>query len=553
MSYFLSSRVLRTWTLVALAILIPNCSTESTSTFPGPSDSATDEDRSAWQDSTDEDQTAPTDSEDALATDSQAESDMLAGLEDASEPTDVAAEPIEDERPEADSQDDSVDESDVQEPIAPPDPLRILFVGNSFTFGGPVPTIVDILANDAGWPDPYVRYSAFGGESLQGHRGRPETLALVDEGAWDVVVLQEYSTRPTDGRGDPEQFKEDATWFHDRIKASSPNARVILFETWAREADHSYYPGSYDDPADMQAQLRLHYFDAAESWIPEHAGEPVVPEVAVAPVGDVWEQHLQGGEPLRLHYSDDWHAGTNGRYLNGLVIYATIYERAVTGLTAWELSAQDATRLQQTTDSYTAYDVSWGPDGTPPPVGLEPGQRIQVDFGGEDTDDAGWHSLDTAGSGTLSNLSTAGGQPSSVDLVVSDGFGGVNNQGLEANELGYPGSASGDSFYCGSFDNHTDGLTKPGQITLGGLDPADQYDIAAFASRSGSDGSLGRLTRYSIGGNWQDVEISDNTSDAAHFEGVQPNESGQITLDVGVSPAGTGRFCYLGVLEVIGR
>ncbi len=554
MSYRLLPRFVRTWMLLTLAFSTLACSTESTRTWTEQTDTTTsNEDGDSAEDMGDGEQTDRTGVDDVLVTDSiddpeQTDLSETSDQSDLGGTADQATDGVGDE-----GRDGSLDESDDLGPVLPPAPLRILFIGNSFTFGGPVPTIVDILANDAGWPDPHVRYSAFGGESLEGHRDRSATLDLVDEGSWDVVVLQEYSTRPTDGRGDPTQFKEDATWFHDRVKSSSPDARIILFETWAREASHSYYPGSYDDPADMQAQLRSHYFDAAENWIPDHAEELVVPDVGVAPVGDVWEQHLLEDEALRLHYSDDWHAGTNGRYLNGLVIYATIYQRAVTGLTPWELTAPDAARLQETTDAFTSYELSWGPDGTPPPLGLEPGQRIQVDFGGVDTEGGGWHSLDAANTGSLANMSTSEGEATSVDLAVSDGFGGVNNQGLEANELGYPGTASGDSFFCGSFDDHADGLTKPGQITLSGLDPDGRYDLSLFASRSGGDGAFGRLTRYSIGDQWRDLEVSDNTSNTASFDALQPSESGQIAIDVAVSSAGSARFCYLGVLELTGR
>lgn len=155
-------------------------------------------------------------------------------------------------------------------------PNDIFFVGNSFTFGGPVPVLVHDLAVYAGFPEPNVEYRALGGRSLRYHRedeteaGAP---ARVAEG-WDVVVLQDFSTRPTDSIGDPEGFKEDATWFHDLARESRDHCRVILYETWARRFNHGIYPGSFADPADMQAQLRMHYFDAAENYIPLHATMP---------------------------------------------------------------------------------------------------------------------------------------------------------------------------------------------------------------------------------------------------------------------------------------
>ena len=166
---------------------------------------------------------------------------------------------------------------DAGPPPPPPEPLRIAFIGNSFTFGGPVPDIVDTLANDAGWPDPEVDSSTFGGESLLGHQSRQGSLDLIDAGSWDVVVLQENSVRPTDALGNPPQFKSAATWWHDRIKATSPDAQVILYETWARHPDHGYYPGTFADPAEMQAQLRFHYNDAAVVYIPANAALSVIP------------------------------------------------------------------------------------------------------------------------------------------------------------------------------------------------------------------------------------------------------------------------------------
>ncbi|MBW2258162.1 MAG: hypothetical protein JRI25_26670, partial [Deltaproteobacteria bacterium] len=55
---------------------------------------------------------------------------------------------------------DTADSSDTGE-VESFEPGRILFIGNSFTLGGPVPDIVDLLANDAGWADPDIETSAF--------------------------------------------------------------------------------------------------------------------------------------------------------------------------------------------------------------------------------------------------------------------------------------------------------------------------------------------------------------------------------------------------------
>lgn len=449
------------------------------------------------------------------------------------------------------------DVPDAEPPDAAPPPVdppaRVLFIGNSFTFGGPVPTIVDRLANDAGWPDPHVVYSAFGGESLQGHRtNRPQTLERVDEGDWDVVVLQELSTRPTDNAGAPERFKEDATWFFERIQASSPGARVILYETWARHPDHGIYPRTFADPAEMQAQLRFHYTDAAERHIPAHAAAPVEPPVVVAPAGDAWEAHLAEPGALRLHGDDDYHAAPTGQYLNGLVIYSTIYDRAVAGRTPWNVAPADAARLQDTVDRLTGRRVQGGPDGRPGVLGLRPGQRVQLDLGDDDIGDDwpnDWNAITDAVDGIAPRLRSAEGEASSVAVSVTRAFGGVNRQGLAENDLGWPGGATVDSFFCGSFDDHADGLTRPGRLRVDGLDPRGVYRLTLFAARAGDDGGRGRLTRYIVGDRWVELDASDNRARTARID-FGPDALGGAELTVAVSPDGDGRFCYLGALVV---
>jgi hypothetical protein len=446
---------------------------------------------------------------------------------------------------------DTTDASDTADVYNPDEPLDILFVGNSFTLGGPVPVIVEELVIDAGWPTPRVDWSAFGGETLEGHRARQETVDKIDQGGWEVVVLQEYSTRPTDNIGDPAQFKADAAWFYDRIQQSSPGARVVLYETWARHPDHQIYPGSFEDPPQMQAQLRSHYNDCAHTYIPANATGNLDPLPEVAPVGDAWEHHLSQADALRLHGGDDYHAGRTGQYLNGLVIYATIYRRTTQGRASWQLTSSEAARLQSAADAITGQTQLGGPLGQS--IGLQPGQEVRVDLGSQITTEVGWNNMSEPVGGSLYNAVDADGESTSVDVVVTDGFVGANDQGLGANDLGWPADASGDTFWTGSFDGHSAALDQPGQLTIRGLDPQQTYTVGLFASRSGDDTGRGRLTRYTIDGRTQDLEVSDNTSTTVEFASVTPTAQGEVVIEVLASPAGAARFGYVGVLDITGE
>lgn len=422
-------------------------------------------------------------------------------------------------------------------------PLRLLFIGNSFTHQGPVPHLVRDLAASVGWPAPEVAYSAPGGVTLAYHRTLPETLTLVDAGGWDFVVVQDFSTRPTDNAGDPAAFKSDAAWFYDRIKQASPEAQVVLYETWARHPDHSVYPGTFADPAEMQAQLRAHYHDAASSYIPQNATFSPATDVFVAPVGDAWEWHLGTPEALVLHGDDLYHAGATGQYLNGLVLYSSIYGVVASGASPLGLSEQDVAALQAAADAATG--ISELPPEFPQPM-FSIGQSVRLDLGAVPTSAPGWNVLADCVAGSSFGLVDVQGVTTSVDVRIVDAFTGANDLGLTNNTLGYPAEVSQDVCWTGSFDGHDQALGELGVVEL--EDVADgSYELVLFASRAGDDGGLGRLTRFTVGGESLDLDVSDNTSNVVTVTGVTPQD-GTITVGVEASPAGAGRFGYLGAL-----
>jgi hypothetical protein len=429
-------------------------------------------------------------------------------------------------------------------------PLNLLFIGNSYTDLGPIPHLVRDLATDAGWAMPNVQYVAPHGQTLNYHRTNADTLNAIDLGNWDFVVLQEYSTRPTDNAGSPTTFKSSATTLYDRVKLSSPDAQVLLYETWARHPDHSIYDSTFTDPAQMQSQLRLHYNDAADNYIPANSTAAVKTDVSVAPVGDAWEGYLNTGGPIRLHAGDDHHAGNNGKYLTSAVIYSTIYDRSVIGRTSLLADPGDAAVLQTFADATTGKTTPGGPDGVElgPPA---PGASIQIDFGSTSLATAGnWNNLTDSINGNKVNLIDDTGTVTAVDVAVTDGFVGVNSVGIAGNTLGYPGNTTLDNFWTGSFDGHAEALNRPAEVTITGLDPNGEYDVSLFASRTGTDSGNGRLTRYTVGGQFKDLEAADNADTEVVFEGVSPAMDGSLTIGVVASSAGTSRFGYLSLLKI---
>ena len=134
---------------------------------------------------------------------------------------------------------------------------------------------------------------------------------------------------------------------------------------------------------------------------------------------------------------------------------------------------------------------------------------LLIDFGTE-VSPAPWNNLADAGSGSITNLLNARGNPSGYGIAVTDSFNNVNTAGTRepATALGLPATATGDSFFGNTVA--FGGQTQPtGAVDLTGLRPEKEYDIVFFASRTATDN---REARYLVTGATQDTLLLDAAS-----------------------------------------
>lgn len=202
------------------------------------------------------------------------------------------------------------------------DPQRVLFIGNSYTGVNKLPDIFLEVVKASGRPVPVVKSSTPGGRTLKQHLGIPGSMNLIDQGGWDVVVLQGHSQEPAIAEKDESvrrEFLESAAELCRRVRAKSPQARIFFYETWARHADYwtatKKGPEVGADPREMQERLRKWYGVAAK----ENDATPV-------PCGDAWALNYASAKPLRLHTKDNSHPEFAGTYLNALVFFGKIYD-----------------------------------------------------------------------------------------------------------------------------------------------------------------------------------------------------------------------------------
>lgn len=185
-------------------------------------------------------------------------------------------------------------------------PLRVLFIGNSFTFGNDVPGIVAALARASG--ERFEHESvAFPNFSLQDHWEKGEAQRAIARSKWDIVVLQQGPSALDESRA---ALLEYTRRFDKLIQAAG--AKTALYMVWPSRARF----GDFDR--------------VAESY--KLAAQEV--KGILLPVGEAWREAWKLDANLALYDRDNFHASPLGSYLAALVMYKKIFARPPTRLPA---------------------------------------------------------------------------------------------------------------------------------------------------------------------------------------------------------------------------
>jgi len=188
---------------------------------------------------------------------------------------------------------------------APGSPLRILFIGDSFTMDIAAPFTLFVEAGDPA-SNLETKEITSPGAVLELMFICCDSVQTIQDGDWGVVVLQEDLS--IEGAGPP-AFFESVRAFHE--SAQRIGARTVLYMPW--EYDNSNPVRVADIAADY-------------ATIGEELG------IEVAPVGLAWERSLAERPDFDLYAGDNSHSNMRGMYLTTAVLYATIVRANPEGL-----------------------------------------------------------------------------------------------------------------------------------------------------------------------------------------------------------------------------
>ncbi len=192
------------------------------------------------------------------------------------------------------------------------DSIRVLFVGNSYT--GQIRGTLLKMVEDSSNRDSVFEFITPGGCTLERHLGTEETVARINEGNWDYVVLQDQSQTPALPGTPGDSFQQSVDEFSKIIRHSG--AEPILYMTWGRRDGDKQNSNLFPDFTVMQDKLTAAYEKAAKRN-----------RVKVAPVGEVWEAVRDRNRELgsELYKDDGSHPSVKGACLASCVFMRTLF------------------------------------------------------------------------------------------------------------------------------------------------------------------------------------------------------------------------------------
>lgn len=240
------------------------------------------------------------------------------------------------------------------------DTLKVLFIGNSFTAVNDLPEVCAQLAASGG--DVLIKTSqAPGGATLQSHSTNANTLQLIAQQGWDVVVLQEQSQLPA---FPDDQVATDvypyAELLDSLIHAANPCAKTMFYMTWGyRNGDASNCAGfpaicTYQG---MDSMIRLRYTIMAQNNA-----------ALLSPAGAVWHAVRDAYPLLDLYAADNMHPGAAGTYAAACAFYAVLFGKDPALLSYnFTVPAADAAGIRQIASAHV-YDslAYWSQFSTEP-------------------------------------------------------------------------------------------------------------------------------------------------------------------------------------------
>lgn len=206
------------------------------------------------------------------------------------------------------------------------DTLSVLFLGNSYTAYNNLPQLVQSVSSAAG-KTLLADANMPGGFTISNHINNATSLAKINQGNWDYIVIQEQSQVPTIDYYRYNDMYPALMDLKALVAQVNPCTRIITYMTWGRrfggqqcDPSNTYCSPVFADFNHMQDSLTSAYMEISELL-----------QLQCAPVGVSWQQILNDTN-LVLHATDNSHPNIDGSYVAALTLFSTIWKAPSAGL-----------------------------------------------------------------------------------------------------------------------------------------------------------------------------------------------------------------------------
>lgn len=197
--------------------------------------------------------------------------------------------------------------------ISAQEPLKVLCIGNSFTYVSDTHLKMKEIAESQGHKMD-VNAVYVGGYTFNRHLHDLKTLQAIEGGKYNCVFLQDQSQMPARYAQDPIRWRlaaSDAQELAERVRMFSPDARVWLEQTWSYAKDNFGGFGSWESFDHFQAK-----------------GAKLISQFIhtdVSPIADAFVICRKERPDISLYNEDQHHQSDYGAYLKSCVNYLLIY------------------------------------------------------------------------------------------------------------------------------------------------------------------------------------------------------------------------------------
>jgi hypothetical protein len=205
------------------------------------------------------------------------------------------------------------------------DSIKVLFLGNSYTYVNTLPTMVaECAASDE--KEIIQSSNTPGGYTFQGHLSNATSQNLIQQGDWDFVVLQEQSQIPSFPLDQVEtECFPYAAQLNDTILHYNPCAETVFYMTWGRQNGDSQNCAGWPPVCTYEGMddlLNERYRMMAEDN-----------QAILSPVGAVWRYLRTNNPEINLYNADGSHPSLEGTYAAAISFYTVLFREDPTALT----------------------------------------------------------------------------------------------------------------------------------------------------------------------------------------------------------------------------